>query len=404
MAEQYFAPDQTNVGWGLTLKMAGKHPAVAERIWNTYSDALEYVNDFAGTATDGLILSILKDCVVDSVTYKAGVYFVKKAATAAGANDGELVPTGMSEADLTALIDSKIEGAVASFGTASMSGNVITLPYTNIKGEQKSVSITLNTATTAQNGLMTKEHVASLNQKLEGVTINGNVFGVSGNVASGEFTFGLNADSMQIVLALDDDVIGAVDVSDFILDGILDDVALAEADGSGNVGTFMKFTFNAASGKTPIYLNVEKLIDIYKLEKGEVTGGSHVTPTLTISGSGTSSDPWKVNLLIDDSVLRQEFKDITDVLDGLGSSLSDVRADLEGLQDQVAGIVSVGGEANTIVKITLNGVELAPDANRVVNIPLASSTAAGAMSASQCAKLDGITAITDDEIDAILAG
>ena len=334
MAEQYFAPDQTNVGWGLTLKMAGKHPAVAERIWNTYSDALEYVNDFAGTATDGLILSILKDSVVDGVTYKAGAYFVKKSATAEGANDGELMPTGMSEADLTALIDSKIEGAVAS----------------------------------------------------------------------GEFTFGLNADTMQIVLALNGDVIGSVDASDFVLDGILDDVALAEADGSGNAGTFMKFTFNAASGKTPIYLNVEKLIDIYELDAGEVTGGTYVTPTLTISGSGTSSDPWKVNLSINDSALSQELTELSDALNLYDSALGDVRTDLETLQKQVEGIVNEGGEANTIVKITLNGVELVPNADRVVNIPLASSTAAGAMSATQCAKLDGITAITDDEIDAILAG
>ncbi|MBQ7941422.1 MAG: hypothetical protein IJ328_03315 [Muribaculaceae bacterium] len=404
MAEQYFAPNQINKGRGFTLKMSGKLPVVAERIWKTYSDALEYVNDFNGTATDGLILSILNDSVVDSVTYKAGVYYVKKAATAEGANDGELVPTGMSEADLTALIDSKIEGAVASFGTASMSGNVLTLPYTNIKGEQKSVSITLNTATTAQNGLMTKEHVASLNKKLEGVTINGNAFPVSGNVASGEFTFGLNADTMQIVLALNGDVIGSVDASDFVLDGILDDVALAEADGSGNAGTFMKFTFNAASGKTPIYLNVEKLIDIYDLVEGEVTGGTFVTPTLTITGSGTSSDPWKVNLSINDTSLVNNFSDIRDLIKVNGQNIETNTHALEALQEQVQGIVSRGGEANTIVKITLNGVELAPNADRVVNIPLASSTAAGAMSASDKAKLDGITAITDDEIDTILAG
>lgn len=90
MAE-YIFDAQSNYGWGLSLNMTGKAPAVAKRIFATYADALDYVNNFDDSAIPGLQLSVIND--TDDT--KNGIYFVSKIGTKAAdgsrANDGVLV-------------------------------------------------------------------------------------------------------------------------------------------------------------------------------------------------------------------------------------------------------------------------------------------------------------------------
>lgn len=90
MAE-YIFDAQSNYGWGLSLNMTGKAPAVAKRIFATYADALDYVNNFKDSAIPGLQLSVIND--TDDT--KNGIYFVSKIGTKAAdgsrANDGVLV-------------------------------------------------------------------------------------------------------------------------------------------------------------------------------------------------------------------------------------------------------------------------------------------------------------------------
>lgn len=90
MAE-YIFDAQVNAGWGLSLNMTGKAPAVAKRIFATYEKALDYVNDFDDSAIPGLQLSVIND--TDDT--KNGIYFVSKIGTKAAdgsrANDGVLV-------------------------------------------------------------------------------------------------------------------------------------------------------------------------------------------------------------------------------------------------------------------------------------------------------------------------
>lgn len=76
MAEKIFDA-QSNYGWGLSLNMTGKAPAVAKRIWNTYADALAYVNDYKDSAIEGLRLTV----IADSDKKKNGVYYIEKAGT-----------------------------------------------------------------------------------------------------------------------------------------------------------------------------------------------------------------------------------------------------------------------------------------------------------------------------------
>ena len=101
MAEKIFDA-QSNYGWGLSLNMTGKAPAIAKRIWNTYNDALAYVNNFNDSAIEGLQLSV----VADIDPKKNGVYFVVKAGTFLEAdgvktakNDGVLVKVGGAETE-----------------------------------------------------------------------------------------------------------------------------------------------------------------------------------------------------------------------------------------------------------------------------------------------------------------
>lgn len=90
MAE-YIFDAQVNAGWGLSLNMTGKAPAVAKRIFATYAEALDYVNNFDDSAIPGLQLSVIND--TDDT--KNGIYFVSKIGTKAAdgsrANDGVLV-------------------------------------------------------------------------------------------------------------------------------------------------------------------------------------------------------------------------------------------------------------------------------------------------------------------------
>lgn len=75
MAEKKFEA-QVNYGWGLTLNMTGKAPAIAKRIFPTYKDALDYINDYNDSAVEGLTLS-----VVDDTDELNGSYFVEKVGT-----------------------------------------------------------------------------------------------------------------------------------------------------------------------------------------------------------------------------------------------------------------------------------------------------------------------------------
>lgn len=94
MSEKIFN-EQTNYGWGLTFNLTGKAPAVAKRIWDTYSDAFEYANNFNDSAVEGLLLSV----VADEDEKKNGVYFVQRIKKNAEDDDAILVKVGSGDID-----------------------------------------------------------------------------------------------------------------------------------------------------------------------------------------------------------------------------------------------------------------------------------------------------------------
>ena len=94
----YVFDRQSNVGWGLTLKMPSKAPAVAKRIFDTLAHAQEYIDDVKDTAIEGLVLSV----VADTDTALNGAYFVqsvgKKSDVEGGENiNGVLVKLGSED-------------------------------------------------------------------------------------------------------------------------------------------------------------------------------------------------------------------------------------------------------------------------------------------------------------------
>lgn len=108
MAEYKFNA-QVNYGWGLSLNMTGKAPAVAKRIFSTYADALAYVNDYNDSAIEGLALAVF----ADSDATKNGLYFVAKIGTST--TDGE---TGVTSANNDGVLV-KLETAGAADGSIS---------------------------------------------------------------------------------------------------------------------------------------------------------------------------------------------------------------------------------------------------------------------------------------------
>ena len=91
MAEKKFNA-QNNYGWGLTLNMTGKAPAVSKRIFNTLADAQAFANDYNDSAIEGLLLSVVAD------GNNNGVYFVQSIKTGADADAAVLEKLSTSNA------------------------------------------------------------------------------------------------------------------------------------------------------------------------------------------------------------------------------------------------------------------------------------------------------------------
>lgn len=113
MAEKIFGA-QSNYGWGLTLNMTGKAPAVSKRIFDTLADAQAFANDYNDSAIEGLLLSVVAD------GNNNGVYFVKSIKAAA---------------DADAAVLEKLSSANAAAGDLSGALAALDLADTAVDGE-----------------------------------------------------------------------------------------------------------------------------------------------------------------------------------------------------------------------------------------------------------------------------
>lgn len=72
-------------------------------------------------------------------------------------------------------------------------------------------------------------------------------------------------------------VIATVPATDFIKDGMLENVTLEENPKGQTAGTYLHFVFNTEAEKTDIYVNVTELIDIYTGSNGVQVSGKNIS-------------------------------------------------------------------------------------------------------------------------------
>lgn len=91
MAEHKFE-GMSSLSWGDTFTMTRRAPAIGNRIFDTYSDALAFANDASATGTSipGIVINVINDENPDL----NGPYFLEKIATAIGANDAVIYKIG----------------------------------------------------------------------------------------------------------------------------------------------------------------------------------------------------------------------------------------------------------------------------------------------------------------------
>lgn len=106
---EYKTPLQVDYGWGLSLNMTGKSPAITKRIFLTKEMAQKYIDNKDDSAIPGIIISVINDSITDN----NGAYFVKKVADDSGAGEMEKVGSGnlapFEVVDNTLLTDAYLE-------------------------------------------------------------------------------------------------------------------------------------------------------------------------------------------------------------------------------------------------------------------------------------------------------
>ena len=137
----YVFDEQSNVGWGLTLKMSDKAPAVAKRIFDTYEHALVYANDANDSAIEGLVLSVVAD--TDALN---GVYFVQQVGVAAIEADEEkgieavdAIPAILVKLSSKDYTDTEIEANTKTYSIAKATEEEVGNLGTNVKEAYKLV-------------------------------------------------------------------------------------------------------------------------------------------------------------------------------------------------------------------------------------------------------------------------
>lgn len=166
MAEKIF-DTQNNYGWGLTLNMTGKAPAVSKRIFDTLADAQAFADDYNDSAIEGLILTVVAD-----EDNKNGAYYIKSIKTSADGEPAVLIKVGdtdmnkvqayvSEEVEKLSKIDTSIRKEFADADKAII--DVITDNETVVA---QALS-TLNTKI-----ISNADSIDETNKELKGITIN----------------------------------------------------------------------------------------------------------------------------------------------------------------------------------------------------------------------------------------
>ena len=182
----YVFEKQSNVGWGLTLKMSGKAPEVAKRIFDTLAHAQAYIDDVNDSAIEGLVLRVVND------GDNNGVYFVESVKSSADGSSGvmtKLSTTAGASGELGDAIkaldfdDSAVEGEYIS--EIDQTDGKISVKRAALVDASVAVDASGNTVTLGEKFELISEEIAAaqeaaiaaatkINEKAEGhVTVAG---------------------------------------------------------------------------------------------------------------------------------------------------------------------------------------------------------------------------------------
>lgn len=204
-----------------------------------------------------------------------------------------------------------------------------------------------------------------------------------------------SADGLKL-LGKDSTPIATIPATDFIKDGMLENVELVELTGgteqnhSGLTdGTYLKFTFNIDGGSKVLYVNVTSLIDVYAAGNGLNLAGKTFSIKLDPASEGTylsvGSDGLKlsgVNQAISDAItsaVTSESGTIKTQLDQIKSSVSGLQSELDKTQTS-AGLTADGSYSATTGTTYISGATSLVDADN---------------------KLDGVLKAVNDTVDKI---
>lgn len=181
-----------------------------------------------------------------------------------------------------------------------------------------------------------------------------------------------------------------IDMSDFVVDGMLDSVTLETKDGPGTwgeAGTYMHFVFNADSGSKEIWLNVTKLLDAITYNLVATTAD---TSTLIKAETTQSSQSRTMTLTLGVMTTAAQYQQLLE--EG-----EDRFVTMRGLKDVINTVV-IAGEgivAGAHLDDGVTGVDLTVS-DKIIQIPIATSIAAvpeGTKLATEGAVRAAITAI-----------
>lgn len=168
-------------------------------------------------------------------------------------------------------------------------------------------------------GLMTKEQADQLAglvsvggevNIIESISINGEAFAIADKAASATMSFDWEAEgSDNIVLKIGETEIGKIDTTKFVKDGIVEEAELITvpddeaATATRPAGKYIKITWSSSATTDPTYINVTDLVDIHNVVAGAATG-TLVKLTPSVTGSGTTTDPWTISVAVDETALN----------------------------------------------------------------------------------------------------
>ena len=209
---------------------------------------------------------------------------------------------------------------------------------------------------------------------IESISINGEAFAVADKAATATMTFDWESEgSVNIVLKIGNKEIGRIDTTKFVKDGIVKNAELITipddeaATTEHPAGKYIKITWSDDATTDPTYINVTDLVDIHNVVGDAVQAGSLVKVNTTVTGKGTTAEPWKVSVVVDEMALITALNNKADK-----TSLNNYVKSVNGkaASEENAGAIEVFGEDIKITSgttgDTISGLGTADDSTCII--------------------------------------